>query len=100
MSDVEDTTIEELTEEQTAAAPSAPGLSIQDLIAVHNIIRVVSNRGAIQPNEMTVVGAVYDRLTAFLVANGAVQTQPAPVADEPAVDNEAEIEQPDGDENA
>jgi len=56
----------------------APSLSIQDLIQVVKIIQVTSQRGAIQANEMSQVGALYDRLFAFLEANGAVERTPTP----------------------
>ena len=56
----------------------APSLSIQDLIQVVKIIQVTSQRGAIQANEMSQVGALYDRLLAFLEDNGAVERAPPP----------------------
>jgi hypothetical protein len=57
--------------------PAAPSLSIQDLVAVCKIMQIASQRGAIQVSEMSQVGPVYDRIVAFLEANGAVQ-RPAP----------------------
>lgn len=51
----------------------APSLSIQDLVAVCKIMQIASQRGAIQVSEMSQVGPVYDRIVAFLEANGAVQ---------------------------
>ena len=68
-------------EQQTAqeAAP-APSLSLQDLIQVVRLIQVTAQRGAIQAGEMAAVGAMHDRLVAFLEANGAVQRAPAPEA--------------------
>ena len=59
----------------------APSLSIQDLVAVCKIMQIASQRGAIQVSEMSQVGPVYDRIVAFLEANGAVQ-RPAPAAEE------------------
>ncbi len=61
----------------------APNLSIQDLVAVCKIMQIASQRGAIQVSEMSQVGPVYDRIVAFLEANGAVQ-RPAPAAEETA----------------
>ena len=55
----------------------APSLSIQDLVAVCKIMQIAAQRGAIQASEMSQVGPVYDRIVAFLEANGAVQ-RPAP----------------------
>jgi hypothetical protein len=54
----------------------APNLGIQDLVQVVKIIQVCSQRGAIQANEMSQVGALYDRLLSFLEANGAVEKTP------------------------
>lgn len=59
---------------------SAPSLSIQDLVAVCKIMQIASQRGAIQVSEMSQVGPVYDRIVAFLEANGAVQRPAAPEA--------------------
>ena len=56
----------------------APNLSIQDLVAVCKIMQIASQRGAIQVSEMSQVGPVYDRIVAFLEANGAVQRPAAP----------------------
>jgi len=61
----------------------APSLSIQDLVAVCKIMQIATQRGAIQVSEMSQVGPVYDRIVAFLEANGAVQ-RPAPAAEETA----------------
>jgi hypothetical protein len=61
----------------------APSLSIQDLVAVCKIMQIASQRGAIQASEMSQVGPVYDRIVAFLEANGAVQ-RPAEPAEETA----------------
>jgi hypothetical protein len=44
-------------------------------------MQIASQRGAIQASEMSQVGPVYDRIVAFLEANGAVQ-RPAPPAEE------------------
>lgn len=42
------------------------GIGLNDLRAMLNLIQVVSNRGAIKANEMSVVGDLHDRLAAFL----------------------------------
>lgn len=67
-------TINSVTQSAEAAAPS---LSMQDLIQTVQIIAAVVQRGAIQAGEMSQVGGVYDRLLAFLEANGAVQKKTA-----------------------
>lgn len=54
----------------------APSLSIQDLIQVVKLIQLANQRGAIHVNEMSSVGALYDRMIAFLDANGAIDRTP------------------------
>lgn len=41
-------------------------ISVQDLIVLHNLIQAAAQRGAIRPDEMTVVGSVYDKLSKFV----------------------------------
>lgn len=43
-----------------------PNLTIQDLGSIKDIIDVACSRGAFRAQEMTTVGAVYDRLDVFL----------------------------------
>jgi hypothetical protein len=62
---VENTQPEQTTE---GAAPAAAELNIQDLNAMKVIIDIASSRGAFKPNEMTVVGQTYTKLSAFLEA--------------------------------
>jgi hypothetical protein len=59
-------------DEQTTPAQNQPNLGLQDLVAVVNLIQVVAKRGAIQAEEMSVVGPLYERLIAFLQASGAL----------------------------
>jgi hypothetical protein len=54
----------------------APSLSIQDLIQVVKLIQIANQRGAVHVNEMSSVGALYDRIIAFLDANGAIDRTP------------------------
>jgi hypothetical protein len=46
-------------------APAAE-LTIQDIAHFKQILEVVSARGAFKPDEMTLVGETYNKLTAFL----------------------------------
>jgi len=66
--------------EQTQEAPKADAneLTINDLNAMKVIIDIASSRGAFKPNEMTVVGQTYTKLSAFLdqVAKQAEATKP------------------------
>lgn len=68
---------------ETADTVDAPQLGIADLKLMANIIDVVSNRGAIKANEMQAVGALYNNLMTFLVANGAIEV-PQPESQEEA----------------
>lgn len=54
-------------------------LTISDLSAMKQIIDVASSRGAFKPNEMTIVGQTYTKLSNFLatVAKQAPQQPPA-----------------------
>jgi hypothetical protein len=65
----------EVSNETPAVEPaqSNPGLQITDLIAVVQLITAVTQRGAIQAGELSQVGGLYDRLVAFLEANGAIK---------------------------
>jgi hypothetical protein len=48
------------------------GFGIQDLVFTLQVFEACSQRGAFRADEFSNVGAVYDRLKAFLIANGAV----------------------------
>jgi len=48
-------------------------LTVADLASVKNIIEAASSRGAFKAEEMTQVGAVYDKLSAFLAQVAAQQ---------------------------
>lgn len=43
-------------------------LNLNDLKLMAQIIKIVSNRGAIQPEEMSTVGALYNKLVTFIKA--------------------------------
>jgi hypothetical protein len=62
------------TPAETAPA-AAPELNINDLVAMRNVIDVVTKRGAFQANELSSVGQLFDKLNAFLDA--AQKAQPA-----------------------
>lgn len=49
-------------------AAQGPELSIQDLVAVRNIIDIASQRGAFRAGEMEPVGRAFNKLNAFLEA--------------------------------
>ena len=54
-----------------------PGLTLQDLVLVAQIIQVTSQRGAIRADEMSQVGDLYNKLIAFLQSVGAISPAPA-----------------------
>lgn len=63
---------------ETPAEPApaaAPELNINDLVAMRNVIDVVTKRGAFQANELSSVGQLFDKLNGFLEA--AQKSQPA-----------------------
>jgi hypothetical protein len=78
-----------MTEETQAPVTTpdqAASLNVADIITITNLIQAVAQRGAIRPDEMTLVGGVHDKLIRFLTAAGvlkpAVQEEAAPAAEE------------------
>jgi len=67
------------TAQPTGTAPQQPStdLSIADLKNLGTIIDVASTRGAFRANEMATVGAMYNKLQAFLAR---VAPEPKPEA--------------------
>ena len=63
-------------------------LTIADLASIHSIIEAASQRGAFRANELTQVGAVYDKLSAFLqAAQGQVEAAEQAQAETPGEQN-------------
>ena len=60
----EPVTEETVAQEQEQTAPES--ISLQDLGLLAQIVDLASQRGAFRGNELTQVGAVYDKLSAFL----------------------------------
>ena len=67
-------------QEQTQAP--APELSVSDLQNIKTVVEVAVRRGAFGAAEMSSVGAVYDKLSAFLAA--VAPQQPAQEESAPA----------------
>lgn len=61
--------------EQNPQTLEQPSLALSDLVLLLNLIRVTSERGAIKADELSAVGAVYDKLFKFLEASGAINKQ-------------------------
>ena len=62
---------DQVEKQEVPSAPDAPKtdaneLTINDLNAMKVIIDIASSRGAFKPNEMTVVGQTYTKLSTFL----------------------------------
>ena len=72
--------------EQPTEAPASPQLQLADLVVCVQLVQLASTRGAFKAEEFTQIGAVYDRLVAFLRDSGAIQPTPS----EPAAPTEAE----------
>ena len=73
------------TEAQPApqAGPGIGDLSIADLKDIATVVDVASTRGAFRANEMATIGAVYNKLQAFLIKVTPKDTAPE-VAKQPA----------------
>ena len=68
-------------------------LTLADLASIQSIIEAASTRGAFRANELAQVGAIYDKLSAFLTV---AQAQ----ADATQAGNEPETPQAQGEQNA
>lgn len=66
-------------------------LQAADLNTMATILEAVAQRGAIRANEMQLVGALYNKLMGFLIANGLRQAPGEAPADAPA-ESEEEVE--------
>ena len=74
---------QEVAQEQTEAAQ----LQLSDLLLCMQAIQLASTRGAFRAEEFTQIGGVFDRVTAFLKASGAIK---APETSESADQSSAE----------
>ena len=73
--------------EEVAPPVENPGLSLNDITACVSIIDIVTKRGAFEGPEMADVGAVRNRLAAFLDAAKAAQE---PATDQPTEETVSE----------
>jgi hypothetical protein len=90
-----------MTEEVNAAVDAAPEeqvapqLSLQDIATVAQVIDICSKRGAFEGGELEAVGAVRNRIVAFLQAAAPAQGEEVPEGEVPAGDDlpteEAEV---------
>jgi len=70
-----------MTDTNTQTANTQPGLGIQDLKVAADIIGICTQRGAFRANELSAVGLLYDRLTAFLAASETAAPETAAAAE-------------------
>ena len=63
-------------------AQPAPGLTLQDLVLVAQIIQLTSQRGAFRAEELEQVGGLYNKLVTFLQSTGALTPAPAAPTEE------------------
>jgi len=69
------------------AAPEGeanPNLNLGDLVNLLQVMRTCAVRGAFRADEMSAVGALYDRLQNFLVASGAIKVSGQQEDNQPA----------------
>jgi len=69
---------------EVTTTPETPGLSLQDLVLALQTIQACAQRGAIKADEMTTVGGLYDRMFAFLEAQGVIKKGDAPTGEQNA----------------
>lgn len=69
---------------QTAQAAPAPDLNLNDLLAIRNLIEVVTQRGVFKANELSSAGVLYDKLSAFLNAAQAQSQAQQETQEQPA----------------
>jgi len=62
-----------MTQEENTEA--APGLSLQDLASVVQVIDLCSQRGAFQGSELEAVGGLRGRIQAFVSANAPAEEE-------------------------
>lgn len=66
--ELEQPAVETTAQPEAAAPAAAPDLNLNDLLAMRNLIDVVTTRGAFKANELSSVGVLFDKLNAFLEA--------------------------------
>ena len=72
-----------LAQQEAPAQPAGPSLSLQDLVLAMQTIQACAQRGAVCAEEMSTVGGLYDRMFAFLEAQGVIKKGDAPTEETP-----------------
>lgn len=79
--------------EETEAPVNDPNaLQAADLNTMATILEAVAQRGAIRANEMQLLGALYNKLMGFLIANGLRQVPGTDVPADAPAESEEEVE--------
>jgi hypothetical protein len=75
---------EQETQQEQLSQPdeAAVQLQLSDLMLCAQALQLASTRGAFRAEEFTQIGGVFDRITAFLKASGALSSSSAPTSDE------------------
>ena len=60
------------SQQPSEAQENTAGLTLQDLVTVAQIIQITNQRGAFRAEELQNVGALYNKLIAFLESVGAI----------------------------
>jgi hypothetical protein len=81
MAKKETKTVEQVVQ-QEQPTQSTPGLTLQDLVLVAQIIQLTTQRGAFKADELADVGGLYNKLVAFLQSTGALTPAPAASTEE------------------
>lgn len=66
-----------MSEETQVEAPAAPAVTVNDLVNVYAVIDLASKRGAFQAAELSAVGAVANKIKAFIDFVQAAQAEQA-----------------------
>lgn len=86
VAEVQEEAIENAQEAMEQGVPAPESISLNDLQLLLNIVDLASKRGAFGGSELTQVGAIFDKLSAFLgfVAEQQSQEQEGEEAEAPA----------------
>tara|TARA_A100001011_G_C14313273_1_gene846704 strand:+ start:1044 stop:1340 length:297 start_codon:yes stop_codon:yes gene_type:complete len=77
MSEEQNIDTQEFVDNPDQVVDQAESISLQELQVLAQVVDLASQRGAFRGNELSQVGAVYDRLSSFLSAVAAQQEEAA-----------------------
>jgi hypothetical protein len=79
-----------MTEQDSQPQTKPASLGVSDLVSIAQIIQLATSRGAWKAEELSAVGAVYDKLLSFLEAAGAVINKDAEANEPNAVEADSQ----------